>query len=92
AGYDPLIKRNGNVFNKYGEPLADSREVAESLGVDHSQLVENIYDLEVPDDIYFANFTPDYVREGRKFIWVFYMTDDGFSLLSRRYRKRRGAT
>lgn len=39
AGYGPLIKREGNVFNKYGEPLADSREVAESLGVDHSQLV-----------------------------------------------------
>ncbi|ARF68919.1 hypothetical protein B7C51_15625 [Paenibacillus larvae subsp. pulvifaciens] len=88
AGYDPLIKRDGNVFNKYGEPLADSREVAELLSVDHSRLVEDIYDLEVPDDIYFANFTPDFVREGRKFIWVFYMTHIGYDLLVRKYRKK----
>ncbi|MEV2318989.1 hypothetical protein ABNC55_12305 [Paenibacillus larvae] len=86
AGYGPLIKRNGNVFNQDGVPLADSREVAELLSVDHSQLVEGIYDLEVPDDIYFANFTPDYVREGRRFIWVFYMTDGGFFLLFERYK------
>ncbi|MEV2369609.1 hypothetical protein ABNB78_22270 [Paenibacillus larvae] len=50
AGYDPLIKREGNVFNKYGEPLADSREVAELLGVDHSRLVEDILRLDCGDD------------------------------------------
>ncbi|MEV2661837.1 hypothetical protein ABNC42_14740 [Paenibacillus larvae] len=87
AGYDPLIKRNGNVFNKYGEPLADSREVAELLDVDHSRLVEDIYNLNVGDDLYFANFTLDYVHEGRKFIWIFYMTDDGFFLLFERYKR-----
>lgn len=86
AGYDPLIKRNGNLFNKYGEPLADSREVAELLDVDHSRLIEDIYNLNVSDDIYFANFTLDYVHEGRRFIWIFYMTDDGFFLLFERYK------
>ncbi|QHZ52373.1 hypothetical protein [Paenibacillus larvae] len=89
AGYGPLIKRDdGNVINEYGQILLDSREVAESLGVDHSRLIEDIYDLEVPDDIYFANFTPDYAREGRRFIWVFYMTHIGYDLLVRRYGKK----
>ncbi|ARF67632.1 hypothetical protein B7C51_06980 [Paenibacillus larvae subsp. pulvifaciens] len=88
AGYGPLIKREGNVFNQNGQILLDSWEVAESLSVDHSRLVEDIYDLEVPDDIYFANFTPDFVREGRKFIWGFYMTHIGYELLVRRYGKK----
>ncbi|MEV2910671.1 hypothetical protein ABNF65_19175 [Paenibacillus larvae] len=48
--YGPLIKREGNVFNKYGEPLADSREVAELLGVGHSRLVEDILRLDCGDD------------------------------------------
>ncbi|ALH46410.1 hypothetical protein ABNC92_10850 [Paenibacillus larvae] len=86
--YGPVIKQDGDVFDQNGQILLDSREVAESLDVDHSQLVEDIYDLEVPDDIYFANFTPDFVREGRRYIWVFYMRHIGYSLLVRRYGKQ----
>ncbi|MCY9511969.1 hypothetical protein M5W68_06885 [Paenibacillus larvae] len=89
AGYGPLIKRDdGNVINQNGQILLDSREVAESLSVDHSRLIEDIYDLEVPDDIYFANFTPDFVREGRRYIWVFYMTHIGYSLMVLNYERR----
>ncbi|ARF66562.1 hypothetical protein B7C51_00250 [Paenibacillus larvae subsp. pulvifaciens] len=88
AGYGPLIKRDDdNVINEYGQILLDSREVAKSLGVDHSQLVEDTYDLDVTDDIYFANFTQGYVREGRRFIWVFYMTHKGYSILFEKYGK-----
>ncbi|MEV3662599.1 hypothetical protein ABNE58_17135 [Paenibacillus larvae] len=86
-GYGPVIRQDGDVFDQNGQILLDSREVAESLGVEHSSLVENIYDLEVPDDIYFANFTPDFVREGRKFMWVFYMTHIGYDLLVRNYER-----
>ena len=86
------LNPNYQLFESKGAAFCSSRQVAETFGKRHANVLRDVQDLDCSDNFRELNFEfSSYASEQKKKLPLVYMTKDGFTFLVMGYRGKRAA-
>lgn len=86
------LNPNYQLFESKGAAFCSSRQVAETFGKRHANVLRDVQELDCSDNFRELNFEfSSYVSEQKKKLPLAYMTKDGFIFLVMGYRGKRAA-
>ena len=86
------LNPNYQLFEAKGAALCSSRQVAETFGKRHDNVLRDVQELDCSENFRLLNFEgSSYVSEQKKKLPLVYMTKDGFTFLVMGYRGKRAA-
>lgn len=86
------LNPNYQLFESKGAAFCSSRQVAETFGKRHDNVLRDVQELDCSENFRLLNFEgSSYVSEQKKKLPLVYMTKDGFTFLVMGYRWKRAA-
>ena len=86
------LNPNYQLFESKGAAFCSSRQVAETFGKRHANVLRDVQELDCSDNFRELNFEfSSYASEQKKKLPLVYMTKDGFTFLVMGYRGKRAA-
>lgn len=86
------LNPNYQLFESKGAAFCSSRQVAETFGKRHDNVLRDVQELDCSENFRLLNFEgSSYVSEQKKKLPLVYMTKDGFTFLVMGYRGKRAA-
>lgn len=86
------LNPNYQLFESKGAAFCSSRQVAETFGKRHDNVLRDVQELDCSENFRLLNFEgSSYVSEQKKKLPLIYMTKDGFTFLVMGYRGKRAA-
>ena len=86
------LNPNYQLFESKGAAFCSSRQVAETFGKRHDNVLRDVQELDCSENFRLLNFEgSSYVSEQKRKLPLIYMTKDGFTFLVRGYRGKRAA-
>ena len=86
------LNPNYQLFEAKGAAFCSSRQVAETFGKRHDNVLRDVQELDCSENFRLLNFEgSSYVSEQKKKLPLVYMTKDGFTFLVMGYRGKRAA-
>ena len=86
------LNPNYQLFEAKGAAFCSSRQVAETFGKRHANVLRDIYGLDCSENFRELNFEgSSYISEQKKKLPLVYMTKDGFTFLVMGYRGKKAA-
>lgn len=88
----PVLNPRYGLFESKGAVFCSSRQVAETFGKRHANVLRDVQELDCSDNFRELNFEfSSYASEQKKKLPLVYMTKDGFTFLVMGYRGKRAA-
>lgn len=88
----PVLNPRYGLFESKGAAFCSSRQVAETFGKRHANVLRDVQELDCSDNFRELNFEfSSYASEQKKKLPLVYMTKDGFTFLVMGYRGKRAA-
>ena len=86
------LNPNYQLFESKGAAFCSSRQVAETFGKRHDNVLRDVQELDCSENFRLLNFEgSSYVSEQKRKLPLIYMTKDGFTFLVMGYRGKRAA-